>query len=208
MERIICKLCGYHTDKMVNMETHLHNKGCSHLLEFDKSASNNVIQSFDMITEKSHFENEPFHSAIDSQNYVILNKHDYAKFKRKLQLYKNRDNEKLYHCLLMDHFDGKQLPLLGDVTDITTNDSHIEIKEWRFWKKAIGHLTCYNLEAPREKLLICCFGKYGASRKRNCQQKTDALGIELYEFIENELGEVCLVDLDGNVKVRFTIKTF
>ena len=44
------------------------------------------------------------------------------------------------------------------VTDITTDNCHIEIKTWSNYKNALGQLISYNLGNPKEKLVAAFFG--------------------------------------------------
>ena len=45
------------------------------------------------------------------------------------------------------------------ISDITTDEFHAEIKEWKNWRGSISQLLLYNMAAPRGELRIYFFGE-------------------------------------------------
>jgi hypothetical protein len=68
-------------------------------------------------------------------------------------------NEYFYQKLLEDIVKGEHKKLKCGITDITTDISHIEIKQWKSYMAGIGQLLCYNTEDPKEELYLYLFGK-------------------------------------------------
>jgi hypothetical protein len=80
---------------------------------------------------------------------------------------------------------------------------HVEIKEWKCWKEAVGQLQCYNVVDPKTRLILCCFGKYGENYKRECEKVANSLGIDVYEFLEDRSGTINLTGINGMVILTY-----
>ena len=83
---------------------------------------------------------------------------------------------------------GTHVKLKIGITDVTTDTLHAEIKVWEDWKMAVGQLTCYNNELPKEELHLYCFGKYGEKAKKAAVENINHCGIKVYEFRNIEQG--------------------
>jgi hypothetical protein len=103
-----------------------------------------------------------------------------------IELMKKNKNEQFYQRLLENFLDGHHKILKVGVTDVTTENSHCEIKEWRQWKDAIGQLLSYNHEDPKEKLCVYLFGNYDELKKTNAFNILSNLKLIVYEFIEDK----------------------
>lgn len=98
--------------------------------------------------------------------------------------YKSKKLEVFYQKLLEYITGGQHKKLKCGITDVTTDDSHCEIKEWRFWKDAIGQLTVYNVENPKPKLAVYLFGKYSDSNKNDAFDiLKNTCHFDVYEFV-------------------------
>jgi outer membrane murein-binding lipoprotein Lpp len=117
-----------------------------------------------------------------------------------LQYYKNRRNEKFYQLLLENYLSGTHKTLSCGITDVTTDTSHAEIKEWSSWKEAIGQLTCYNTVDPKETLEMYMFGKYKQSCKDEAIKVTTSCKINIYEFVDTIEG-VSIISLKNNEEI-------
>ena len=101
---------------------------------------------------------------------------------------KSNDDLETYYQKLAENLTGHSHShnLYGD-TDITTKDSHIEIKRWDKYKHALGQLLAYNMGDPRQQLKVFFFGT------KPQQQNMDAIkilfnnyNIEVFCFNEDD----------------------
>lgn len=90
--------------------------------------------------------------------------------------------------MLEEFLGGTHQVVSSGVTDVTTENAHIEIKEWTSWKMAVGQILCYNSDVPKPNLAIYFFGKYGNDSKKHVLSKLETFGIKAYEFEELEDG--------------------
>ena len=111
-----------------------------------------------------------------------------------LSYYKNRKNEPFFQTLLEQHLGGTHKTLYNGITDVTTNDLHAGIKEWKCWKEAVGQLTCYNKADPKPRLALYLFGKYSGHCKQIASATAKDCCLEVYEFKESVDGEVYIED--------------
>lgn len=75
----------------------------------------------------------------------------------KLELVKmdyKRTKEEYYQFHLEFHFGASHLVCDTGITDITTDDMHIEIKNWKWWKEVIGQLLSVQ-EFVKKKQALC-----------------------------------------------------
>lgn len=91
--------------------------------------------------------------------------------------------EKFYQQILEKHYRATHKKLKHGISDITTNDAHIEIKEWDSWIYAVGQLQVYNIDDPKERLRVFLFGKYSKACKKNAFEIFKFLNIEVYDCI-------------------------
>lgn len=66
--------------------------------------------------------------------------------------------ESFYQNLLEKYYGKSHGRYKYGVSDITTDDAHIEIKSWFCWKQAIHQLHIYSVQDPRDQLIVCFFG--------------------------------------------------
>ncbi len=130
--------------------------------------------------------------------------------KLELQYYKNRKNELFYQLLLEQYLGGTHKSLSCGITDITTENSHCEIKEWKYWKEGVGQLTCYNTVDPKNENAIYLFGKYSDNCKLKCieiikkcniipyELKDDSDGVHIINLIDNTVIYTYSPDKDDN----------
>lgn len=114
-----------------------------------------------------------------------------------LRYYKKKRDEPFYQMLLEPILSGTHKKLPCGITDITTDDTHVEIKEWRCWKEAVGQLTCYNEDDPKPYLAIYLFGKYGDKCKHNAIRICTARGFKMYDLVDTDYG-VDIIDCASN----------
>ena len=116
--------------------------------------------------------------------------------------------EKYYQKVLEDFFGAGHMRIveIGE-TDITTEDSHIEIKRWSKFSDVTGQLFRYQRAVKKDRLCVYYFGARPSGRKvKEIYELMRAAGIEMYSFApddsivhhgENELEEE--VDPAGNM---------
>ena len=121
-----------------------------------------------------------------------------------LQYYKNNKNESFYQMVLEHILGGKHKLLNCGITDITLNDTHIEIKEWCVWKEAIGQLLCYNFEDPKPNLHVYLFGKPLESKRSIIFNTFKHNNIIPFECINNN-GIIIIKNSEGNVILEYII---
>lgn len=95
-----------------------------------------------------------------------------------------RRNEKYYQTLLEGQLGGKHLsiPNVG-ITDITTEDSHVEIKHWKNYHSVPGQLQKYHMAVPRKRKCVYLFGKPKSGKRLQQIIHLFALSnIEMYWF--------------------------
>ena len=89
--------------------------------------------------------------------------------------------EKFFQKVLEKIYGGSHMKFDGGESDITTDDSHVEIKRWTCWKEIEGQLSAYNYFSKREKLIACCFGSYQDFNKNIAYQVLTSKGIEVFD---------------------------
>lgn len=120
-------------------------------------------QKANTVTNKAYIEKESLNefnkqlTELRNQNMVM--DEQIAKLRLELQFYKNKTNEQLYQHLIEKYLEGTHCRLPSGVTDVSNDTTHAEIKNWDSWKEAIGQLTCYNIDAPRNFLHVYLFGR-------------------------------------------------
>lgn len=127
---------------------------------------------------------------------------DNSKLLLELQYYKNRKNEKFYQLLVENYLGGTHKTLPCGITDVTTDDCHAEIKEWKCWKEAIGQLTCYNKVDPKPKLHMYMFGRYTDACRQPAISIAKECGFHVFEFKENTDGHILIQDCFANTCIH------
>lgn len=106
-----------------------------------------------------------------------------------------RKPEVYYQRLLENYLQAGHKKVAAGITDITTDDYHGEIKQWRKWKEAVGQLLSYNVCDQKPNLHIYLFDKYSQTNKSVAMRVFDAYGIMPYEFVEASPYTIKLVEL-------------
>lgn len=74
----------------------------------------------------------------------------------------------------------KRLP--SGITDITTPTKHIEIKNWRQWKFALGQLLAYDYYDKKDRLEVHMFGDYPEKNKEIARAVFDSYNIHVHDI--------------------------
>jgi len=100
------------------------------------------------------------------------------KLKFKVDFLRKKKPKSFFQQILERHYNAshKCIPNYG-ITDITTADMHIEIKNWNYWYQAVGQILYYNMVDPKEKLSVYLFGK-----QPSCEDKVNAITKTLYKY--------------------------
>lgn len=72
---------------------------------------------------------------------------------------KNERKEIYYQRFLEKHFQASHKVTKYGITDITTETHHIEIKQWKSYKSALGQLRAYNY-GDNKQLIVALFGEF------------------------------------------------
>jgi regulator of replication initiation timing len=117
------------------------------------------------------------------------------KLKAQLHQLQARKKECFYQNILEKHFKATHKKLPIGITDITTDDTHVEIKRWNCWRDAFAQLILYNSHDPKEKLYACFFGEYTQSAKNLAIQSLKQQNITCFELMQTD-NIIYMVNLD------------
>lgn len=106
-----------------------------------------------------------------------------------------RKPEVYYQRLLENFSNAGHKRVAAGITDITTDEYHGEIKQWRKWKEAVGQLLAYNVCDFKPNLHIYLFDNYSQQNKNVAMRVFEKYGIIPFEFIESSPYSIKLVDL-------------
>ena len=87
-----------------------------------------------------------------------------------------------YTKLLKRYYRCGRMKLKTGVTDITTDDAHIEINSWYNWKDILGQLLLFNAASPRPKLKAYVYGDVNIDTRALCMEYLPKSNIELFEL--------------------------
>lgn len=87
-----------------------------------------------------------------------------------------------YQRFLEILLESKHKKVKYGITDITTEDEHIEIKKWRDYKSALGQIISYNTCDNKDKLSVYFFGFMDPNKKIEIIDLFKKNGINVYEF--------------------------
>lgn len=100
-----------------------------------------------------------------------------------------RKGEKHYQAILERLLSAKRMHIRGvGVTDLTTDDAHIEIKDFMVYHMVPGQLAKYNHVVPRARKCAYFFGKLpNKDRLRLIYELMEQSGIEMYIFDSDDV---------------------
>jgi uncharacterized C2H2 Zn-finger protein len=142
-------------------------------------------------------------SSLEIDNHKLLK--DNQILRNKLLQYQTKRREEFYQVIVENYLGGTHARLNVGVTDVTTPDTHAEVKEWEKWKYALGQLKVYATDSPREHLHMYLFGKYKTSSKQTALDIIKTHNIRCFEF-EEQGGTVTITDVEtGEEMYRYFI---
>jgi hypothetical protein len=112
-----------------------------------------------------------------------------------------KKNEEFYQRIVEAYLGGTHMKVECGVTDVTTNDIHAEIKDWKEWKYALGQLIVYNVCEPRDRLQMYLFGNYLTTYKIKAINVLKTINVEVFEFYEDNAGNTTIVSHDSHKAV-------
>ena len=135
---------------------------------------------------------------IDEKLNKIIQRQD--DFELRLESLEEKRNEIYYQKFLEKRLGATHKRTDYGITDISTKNEHIEIKQWRDYKTALGQLLSYNFKDTKN-LCVYFFGTIKDEQKTNIIDLFRAKNIKVYEFIDTLQGIVvnCLLN-DNNEK--------
>lgn len=107
-----------------------------------------------------------------------------------------------YQRFLENLLDSNHKKIKYGITDITTKNEHIEIKNWNDYKAAMGQLISYNTCDEKEKLSVYFFGEMDENKKLEIIDLFKTHNISVKEF------EINIKDLYIDNSQNFIIKKF
>jgi hypothetical protein len=111
--------------------------------------------------------------------------------------------ETFYQSVVEGYLRGTHKKLeSGYVTDISTEDTHVEIKNWKNFRESIGQLISYNVEDHKPYLQVYLFGTKTNKIKEVATRIFKSLDIKMFTF-DVDTKHVDIIDLDTN-KIVFT----
>jgi len=115
-------------------------------------------------------------------------------------------HESHYQSLLEKQLKGKHLHIKNvGTTDITTEDSHVEIKRWTRYHEVPGQLSKYNQACPRMRKCVYFFGPPPSSQKmQDILKLMTSQGIEMYSFDADDEIITHVLETNFDVKVKST----
>ena len=131
-------------------------------------------------------------------NKIIQRQDD---FELRLESLEAKRNEIYYQKYLEKRLGATHKRTIYGITDLSTKDEHIEIKQWRDYKKALGQLLSYNFKDTKN-LCVYFFGTIKDDKKINVIDLFRSKNIKVYEFIDTLQGIVinCLFNYNNNEK--------
>lgn len=145
-----CPRCGYETEKKAHMIDHFKRQ--------------QVCPCTDPNNPFGDLTNEIKEYVLANRQYTPKSKNQNTKVVKQNEKQESNvcvtpvECERFYQKVFESYFNGGHLELFSGITDITTNDSHIEIKELKRWKDGVGQLVIYNAELPKSQRKLIMFG--------------------------------------------------
>lgn len=134
--------------------------------------------------------NKKLNDIIEKQNLI----------ETRLEVLEKKRNEIYYQKFLEKYLGATHKRTKYGITDISTDDYHIEIKPWNDYKKALGQLLSYNYDKIK-KLAVYFFGNVKDEQKTNIIELFQMNNVEIYEFMDTIDGIKinCLLNYDRDV---------
>lgn len=114
--------------------------------------------------------------------------------------YKTKRTEEFYQVVVENWLQSSHVQLGIGVSDVTTEDTHVEIKDWKSWKHAAGQLRAYHNDSPKENLFLCLYGPYDKVAKQKAIANVKKDGVRCFDFVDVDR-KVIVVDSDTQEEV-------
>ena len=199
-----CFRCGYETKIRNSMNRHLYllQKTCPGI-------QHNEIELTDEIKDcimKHRVYCVPQKTTVPQKkdDHVLKDKQqDTIKLEIQNGILKHSRHETFYQSVVERYLRGTHKKLeSGYVTDISTEDTHVEIKNWKNFRASIGQLISYNVEDHKPYLQVYLFGTKTNKIKEVATRIFKSLGIKMFTF-DVDTKHVDIIDFDTN-KMVFT----
>jgi hypothetical protein len=109
---------------------------------------------------------------------------EFSIIKNQLYELQNKRNENYYQKFLEKYFSASHHKTTFGITDISTDNQHIEIKHWSKYKQALGQLLSYNFN-DNKSLAAFFYGSVKEEQKQNIIQLFVSKNVSVYEFIDD-----------------------
>ena len=197
-----CFRCGYETKIRNSMNRHLYllQKTCPGIQHNEIELTNEIKDCI----MKHRVYCAPPKTTVPQKKYdhVLKDKQqDTIKLEIQKVILKHSRPETFYQSVVERYLHGTHKKLeSGYVTDISTEDTHVEIKNWKKFRKSIGTLISYNVEDHKPYLQVYLFGTKTNKIKEVATRIFKSLDIKMFTF-DIDTKHVDIIDLDTNKKV-------
>lgn len=131
----------------------------------------------ELISDRLNKIEEKLNKILERQNDLEL----------RLESLETKRNEIYYQKYLEKRLNTTHKRTDYGITDLSTKDEHIEIKNWRDYKNALGQLLSYNFK-DNKQLCVYFFGTIKDHQKINIIELFKSKNINVYEFIDTLQG--------------------
>lgn len=156
---------------------------------------NELQEKYNKLQEKSN-QLENRYIQFENENKELHNKCNQLEIKYEELV--NKKNEIYYQKFLERKLLATHKKTTHGITDITTNNEHIEIKHWKNYKNALGQLLSYN---HNDNKSLCAYF-FGSVNDNQCEQIIELYrlkGVSIKQFIDTANGIIIKTVLDTNV---------
>lgn len=119
-------------------------------------------------------------------NYMQL-KNENDLIKEKLCVLTDKKYEIYYQRFLEKKLNATHKKTKYGITDLTTENQHIEIKHWKNYKNALGQLLSYNFDENKE-LYVYFFGQISECKKNSIVELYKSKNMNIKELIDTPDG--------------------
>jgi regulator of replication initiation timing len=131
------------------------------------------------------------------QDFYQLNLEN-NQLKQRLFDIESKKNESYYQKFLEKYFNATHKKTKFGITDISTNNQHIEIKHWCNYKAALGQLLSYNFN-DNKSLAAYFYGSVKEEQKQNIIELFTSKNVSVYEFVDGLDGIKINTLYDANI---------
>jgi hypothetical protein len=130
-----------------------------------------------------------------------------ADLKHQLQFHLEIRKEQYYQKFLEKELGATHKRTVHGITDITTQDEHIEIKHWKNYKHALGQLLSYN-HNDTKRVCAYFYGEIDENKKNEVVELFKSNSVSIKQFIQYDTYTKIETVLDPYKKINDTTYNF